>query len=301
LGANGLSDEPDTRNELAKESAIKAGLRSARNGNYKKALPSFSKAVELAPMRWDSRLYRGIARARLGQYDLAIEDLSVAVSLNPRCLECFFERATAEFFIGQFENALNDLSHCLDLYPDFAPAHSMRAGIYVKKGSYDRALADMNAALKLRPNDSGYLHNRAVVLTGLERYGEAIFDYENAIRLNPKGGGTYNNLAWLLATVKDPEFRDCRKAIHYALKALETDKNGAWLDTLAAAYAECGEFEMAMSSEIKAYKISNPPNEIFRKRIKAYKNGINFSDRGSQNPGNQTCQRGRKNENSNWN
>jgi len=153
----------------------------------------------------------------------------------------------------------------------------MRAGIYARKYLYGRALADMNAALGLEPDNAGYLHNRAVVLTGLERYGEAITDYEKAIVLNPNGGGTYNNLSWLLATAKNAAFRDCRKAILYARKALETGTNGAWLDTLAAAHAECGEFEKAVEIETRAYEFSQPPNENFKKRADLYKRGRTYA------------------------
>jgi tetratricopeptide (TPR) repeat protein len=188
-------------------------------------------------------------------------------------------------FSGQLENALEDLSVCMDLDAEFAPAYSTRAGIYMRKGLYRQALVDVNTALTLKPENVDYLHNRAVVLTSLERYGEAIEGYERAINLDPKGGGTYNNLAWLLTTAKDPEYRDCRKAISYARKALKIGKTGSWMDTLAAAYAECGEFEKAVSTEKEAYRLSSPPNDNFLKRIEVYKNGKTYADWRSQHPG----------------
>jgi hypothetical protein len=43
------------------------------------------------------------------------------------------------------------------------------------------------------------------------------------------------------------------------------------MDTLAAAYAECGNFEKAIEIETKAYKTSKPPNENFHQRIEIYK------------------------------
>ena len=179
---------------------------------------------------------------------------------------------------GQLEEAVEDFSKCANLDPESAPAYSSRAGIFTRRGFYQEALEDIRAALSLKPKNPDYLHNRAVILAALERYEEAIRDYERVIELNPKSGGSYNNLAWLLTTAEDPAYRDCRKAVSYALKALEIGRNGSWMDTLAAAYAECGEFEKAVSAETEAYTLSQPPNENFRKRIEIYKMGKTYAD-----------------------
>jgi len=132
-------------------------------------------------------------------------------------------------------------------------------------------------ALSIEPNNSAFLHNRAVIMTALERYKEAIEDYLRVIELDPLSGGSYNNLAWLLATAKDPEYRDCHMAITYAQKALEMGNNGSWMDTLAAAYAECGQLEKAVEIETEAYRLSNPPNENFRRRIEIYRSNTTYA------------------------
>jgi tetratricopeptide (TPR) repeat protein len=183
--------------------------------------------------------------------------------------------------LGQTEGALEDLSLCLGIDQDFAPAYSSRAGIFSRMGDYHRALEDISAALALRPDNVDYLHNRAVVLTALERYREAIEEYLRIIELNPRSGGSYNNLAWLFATATDPGWRDCRKAIKYARKALTFGRNGSWMDTLAAAYAECGDFEKAVAFEIEAYRLSRE-NDNFRQRIEIYKRSKSYAQWRSQ-------------------
>jgi hypothetical protein len=50
------------------------------------------------------------------------------------------------------------------------------------------------------------------------------------------------------------------------------------MDTLAAAYAECGEFEKAIHTEENAYKLSIPRNKNFRKRIQIYKSGKTYAE-----------------------
>src|SRR5213595_2813860 len=77
-------------------------------------------------------------------------------------------------------------------------------------------------------------------------YDKAIADYDEAIRLDPKYALPYNGFAWLLGTCPQVSFRDGKKAINYAIKAWELSKDPAFLDTLAAAYAEAGDVKQGM-------------------------------------------------------
>jgi len=282
---NALSKQRARQDYQSAEAITGQGLEFARKGQLKKAITAFTTAIELDRSRWETYRFRGIAYAKLRRHVLAFKDFDVAILHDPDCADCFYERGTIKMLCGRLEDALEDFSKCLNLDREHAPAYSSRAGVFIRRGLYLEALEDIRAALSLKPQNPNYLHNRAVVLTSLERYGEAIDDYERAINLDPKGGGTYNNLAWLLATAKDPQYRDCQKAISYARKALKIGKTGSWMDTLAAAYAECGYFEKAVSTEKEAYRLSSPPNENFLKRIEVYKNGKTYADWRSQHPG----------------
>ncbi len=55
----------------------------------------------------------------------------------------------------------------------------------------------------------------------------------------------YNNLAWIMATCQDKKYRNGAKAVELAKKAISLSNNIDFLDTLAAAYAEAGNFEKA--------------------------------------------------------
>jgi len=261
----------------AADQELERGLDLARKGNLADALRAFTRASELGEEKWKAFRYRGITYAKMGRFDAAISDFDKAIENSPECAECFLERAQAKMFSGRLDDALEDVSACLRLNPSSAPAYSLRAGIHARKGFLQEALEDINEALSISPRRPDYLHNRAVIMTGLERYRDAIRDYEKVIELDPMSGGSYNNLAWLLATAKDPRYRDCKKAIALAEKALEIGKNGAWMDTLAAAYAECGSFKEAFKIEKQAYRKSNPPNKNFLKRLRVYKNRMTYA------------------------
>ena len=179
---------------------------------------------------------------------------------------------------GRLDEAHDYFGRCLSIDPGHAPAYSARAGVEQRLGRYHEALDDISQALALRPDHLGDLHNRAVVLASLGRQAEAIREYESVLHRKPSSSGTLNNLAWLLATARDPAQRDCRKAIDYARKAVAAIRSGAWLDTLAAAHAECGEFEHAVEIETEAYNLSQPPNPAFRERLELYRRGISYAD-----------------------
>jgi tetratricopeptide (TPR) repeat protein len=266
-----LSKRPDKRYFQSAKAAREKGLEFALKGQLRKALDFFNIAIELDSNQWENYRFKGITYARLGQHLLAIKNLNIAIQLNPHCDKCLFECGMTKMFANQLEAALQDLSECVKKDKENVGAYSARAGIFTRKGLYHKALKDIETALSLYPENPTYLHNRAVILTGLGRYREAIQDYERVIELNPESGGSYNNLAWLLSTVIDPAVRNCRKAIFYARKAVRIDRNESWMDTLAAAYAECRDFEKAIGIETEAYKASKPPNENFHQRIEIYK------------------------------
>ena len=73
---------------------------------------------------------------------------------------------------------------------------------------------------------------------------EAIRQYQEAIRLKPDYAPAQNNLAWLLATCPQAALRNGVKAVGLAREVdrLSGAKDPGYLDTLAAAFAEAGQF-----------------------------------------------------------
>lgn len=85
-------------------------------------------------------------------------------------------------------------------------------------------------------------------------YERAIKDFDEALRLNPKLLKALNNKAWVLASCPDKRYRDGKKAVELATKACELTewKDPMFLDTLAIAYAETGDFDKAVEYVEKA-------------------------------------------------
>ena len=90
---------------------------------------------------------------------------------------------------------------------------------------------------------------RFTLATALEEAGEteaAIAEYEAIIAACPEYGLAYNGLAWLFAT-GPAEVRNAARAVELARKAVETNDDPDYRDTLAAALAGAGETEAAIA------------------------------------------------------
>ena len=96
--------------------------------------------------------------------------------------------------------------------------------------------------------------NRGSVRYLQHEYSKAIDDYAEATRRRPEQAAPHNALAWALATCTLAKYRDGKRAVVAATAACELSKwkNADHLDTLAAAYAETGDFAKAIAYETKA-------------------------------------------------
>jgi tetratricopeptide (TPR) repeat protein len=94
--------------------------------------------------------------------------------------------------------------------------------------------------------------------------------------------GTLNQVAWRLATAPDANLRDGPAAVSFAEKAVAATnrKNALLLDTLAAAYAEIGQFTNAVGVQQEA--IALPADETRKKdyafRLELFKSGFPYRD-----------------------
>jgi tetratricopeptide (TPR) repeat protein len=92
-----------------------------------------------------------------------------------------------------------------------------------------------------------------------------------------------NAFAWLLATYPDPDVRNGRSAVTYAEKAVTATgrTNAMYLDTLAAAYAEAGDFAKAIRAQNEAIALNKNEalNAELATRLKLYESGSPYRDR----------------------
>ncbi len=92
---------------------------------------------------------------------------------------------------------------------------------------------------------------------------DAVEQYSDAVKTNPDFVAALNNLAWMLATDRDPQIRDGRRAIELAERACQLTewKLPVLIGTLAAAYAEAGRFKDAIMMGEKARDKARQQNQ----------------------------------------
>ena len=84
-----------------------------------------------------------------------------------------------------------------------------------------------------------------------------------AVRLKPDYVDALNDLAWILATSADAKLRDAKEALRLARHAAELtgQKDAGILETLAAAYAEAGQFPEAIKTAETAVVLCDPASQ----------------------------------------
>lgn len=242
--------------------------------------------------------------------DNAIDHFTRQIRAEPTVAGWYQLRSTAWWEKGDQEMALADITDAIRQSPSDGWLYNSRANIYETKADYERAMADYNEALRHRPNESAIWGNAAWVRYVLKEYDKAITnatraielqrtharsyrtrglsrrakgddssaiaDFEQAIRFDPHGSDGYKWLAWVLATSNDRNLRDGKRALELATRACElADWNDYdCLDTIAAAYAQSGDFENAVKYGTQAFELAPASGrEFIGKRLEFYKAG----------------------------
>jgi tetratricopeptide (TPR) repeat protein len=179
------------------------------------------------------------------------------------------------------------------LAADFTP-YGDRAQARLQKGDLEGAIADCDAVIRLAAGnpwliDSAYCF-RATIWATAGSYAQAISDCDYAIKLNPKQAGAYALAAWILATRPEADFRDGKRAVEYATKAVDLSRstNPDRPAILAAAYAETGDFQRAVEWQNKAISFAPKKDRPdFLSALDLYKTGKPYREErfnGSRRP-----------------
>ena len=225
---------------------------------HSKAVSDFEKALALGLK--ESRVYLNLGMARLAMRNPteAIKTLNEAIRLSPENAEAYNYRGMAYGITGSHARAIKDFNQAIKISPDYAEAYANRGAAYVNKGNFGKAISDMKKSAALQPQDPRSNLNLARTLAHQNRHAEAITYYRRVLKLTPKNARLNNDLALILATHPDPKLRNGQEAIKLAKLACRLTHNQipTPLSTLAAAYAETGNFPQAIKTAQKALEIA---------------------------------------------
>lgn len=224
----------------------RASAYEAQN-KAKLALDDWNEVLRLEPKDASARIRRAKIYSEQKDFAKALADLNDALKDEPKNATVLIERGQLLADQNKIDDAIADLTAALALQAATPEVYLVRSQLYTEKKDYARALADAERAIKESPTYAEARVARGWNLFLKGEFAKANDDFAKALELNPKYAGVYNSQAWLWATCPDMSFRDGKKAVAFAKKALELTegKEPAILDTQAAALAEAGDFAQA--------------------------------------------------------
>jgi tetratricopeptide (TPR) repeat protein len=245
-------------------------------GDFDRALVDYDQAIAFNPKNAGAYVNRAQVWEKKGRHDEALKDYAEAIRLDPEMWQAYFNRAISFREAGEFGKAIEDMSEVMKLKPDYAPAYVARAADYYRLGQIDKALEDWNRVTELNSNHIEAYLGRTMVYLRKKDYVRAAREMEMATRVESKQpADTLNSLAWLQATYPDKRARNGIAAIETAMKACGLTQWNDWryVDTLAAAYAESGNFTEAANYQKLALRTAVGPTaaiEEAKKRLDLY-------------------------------
>jgi hypothetical protein len=173
----------------------------------------------------------------------------------------------------------------LALNPEADLAHNNLGLLLARAGQVEEAIPHFERAVEIRPG-SAHAHNNlanAFRVTGKPR--QAIEQYELSLKLERANANTWNNLALLLATSAEASVRNGSRAIEAAQRAcdLTQGKNPVVLATLAAAFAEAGQFTNAIATAQHAIELASSQRQrtlvqALQPQLELYQKGLPFRE-----------------------
>jgi len=123
---------------------------------------------------------RGILYRTAEEYDKAIPDYSRAIELNPENYRYYLERAHINSHpnVEKYDQAISDYSKVMELKPEEAGAiYYLQGYAYRKKGDFDNAIFIYNKAIEKK-----FLcyEERGDAYIALGEYDKAISDYDRS-------------------------------------------------------------------------------------------------------------------------
>ncbi|MDR2757623.1 MAG: tetratricopeptide repeat protein [Planctomycetaceae bacterium] len=282
--------------------------------DYDKALKDIDAGIRLFPDHPMFLLQKIKIFVAKEQYDDALKIVDDFIKENPENID--FQLAKVQIFVAkkQFDDAITVIEELRTKYPDNNNKWTfLKIQVLSDAKKYDEALAILEEVrkkepdkdtitllmisifssqkknrkaleiltplLEKEPENLALLRIKSQILIALNRHYDAVKVLETITEKDPNDEVSSNNLSWILSTSPLESIRNGKRALELAEKAGQlTDYKKAYiLSTLAAAYAEIGNFEKAVEWSQKSIEYAKDDENVsdrieeLQKELDSYK------------------------------
>jgi tetratricopeptide (TPR) repeat protein len=251
---------------------LKAQILQAE-GDARAALAELDRAVAQDPGNLRVRHMRAAWRHEMGDEAGTLADLEKLLAANPNQPGLQQDRVKLLAALGRLAEATAAGEQLHKANPRDGSMTLLLGRLYTAQKQYQKAADAYTEVLADHPEAWTAHRDRGNVFLSLGRQAEAIADYDRAMQSRPKDVEILNNLAWALATAPEDKLRDGKRAVILAEEACRQTgyKADYILSTLAAAYAESGDFDAAQRWAAKAVdEATKAHREELKKELASY-------------------------------
>lgn len=283
-----ITNQPSTALYL-----IRAELRRMQDKN-EEAIADLDRAISMDSKNAAAYLMRGELKLRKDLIDEAREDIEQAMTLQPTA-QGLLMRSLVAAQQQRFADAINDMKLLARNDPSNNAVALQLANYYQLDNRPRKAIEIASEIIESDSTNWQALRLRGDAYLSISEHAEAIEDYRAALKqplsdlsvaeagptdmTKVARSGLTNNLSWVLATSPNDSVRNGEDALKYGIEASELTEyqEPHILSTLAAAYAEAGNFEKAIEWAEKAVELGETKDhqqiEQLRGELKSYREG----------------------------
>lgn len=230
------------------------GTLLTQERKHEAATIHFNQALESKPAYFEGHTAFGNALLADRQYAAAALQYKTALKYNPAYLDALNGLGRLLLQTARPQDALPHLDRSLQIDPHFVPARINHALGLLGAGQGEEAFARLSALLRIQPAVADDLFSLGNHLLAQGKTAEAVPYFQMQLRLQPDSVPALGRLAWILSTHRAAEVRNGKEALRLASRACELTKSSdpLILNSLAAAYAESGNFDEAVLSARRA-------------------------------------------------
>jgi protein O-mannosyl-transferase len=256
-----------------------------KRGHLEEAAAHFQTAVRIRPSFRDAESNLGVSLLQQGKIDDAIAEFEKVLMRDPKFAKGYFDMGAALLQKKELEEAIAQFRKAIELRSDYAEAHNNLAIALFQTERSDEAITHWETSVAIDGDNAEAHNNLAVALIRKGRVPEAIAHWRRTLQLEPDRAGAQLSLAWVLATCPEASSRDGSLALVLAQRAQRSsgNNNPMMFRTLAAAYAEIGQFTEAIAAATQGLRVATAAGsadltEALNRELGLYQAGRPFRD-----------------------